>query len=159
MSNIAREVSEKAFSEVQDRFIGINNPSLYILQTHLFAENLLEGIIEMTLPKTKKLLNETRLSFIHKVRLVEAFDVIDGNIISSLVSLNKVRNDLAHKFEHIFNENDVERIGKPLGTAYLKIRDENRESLEGCLINTCLYILGFLFGYVKGQKLADNIKD
>jgi len=124
MFKLSEEKFEAAFFEVSEYLKGINSPPLYILQTHLFSEHLLEKIIKLNLPKADKLLKGSRLNFSQKLRLVESFDIIEGEIISSLNKLNQVRNDLAHKFDHTFDEKDVERFGKPLGTTYTRILEK-----------------------------------
>jgi hypothetical protein len=143
------KVNKMALAEINHYFEGINNPILYILQTHLYSESLLERLLIAELPKGKKLINECRLTFFHKIKVVESLDIVDGQVLKSLSELNKVRNDLAHKFDHELTSDSIEQFGLPFGDEYSYFLNKSEDCLFLRLKLICNHLIARLAGYTK----------
>lgn len=154
------KINKNAIVEIEQYFKGISNPILYILQTHLYSENLLERLLIVELPKGKKLISEGRLTFYHKVKIVESLDVVDGQVLKSLFELNKVRNDLAHKFDHELTNDSIERFGLPFGDRYGYFVNKSGNCLFLRLQLICNHLIARLAGYTKTFEYAvENTHD
>jgi hypothetical protein len=148
------KVNESALAEIDHYFEGITNPVLYILQTHLYAENLLERLLVAELPKGKKLISDGRLTFFQKIKVVESLDIVDGQVIKSLSELNKVRNVLAHKFDHELTSDSIEKFGKPFGDDYINFTNKSESCLFLRLQLVCNHLIASLAGYTKTIEYA-----
>jgi hypothetical protein len=109
------KVDGDVLAEIHSVLKDINNPMLLILQTHLYVEHLIERFIISELPKGKGLIDKARLTFKQKILVASSFNVIEPEIISSVLKLNVVRNNLAHKFQHFVDYEDIESVGICLG--------------------------------------------
>ena len=112
------------------------NPVLTILRGHLLTEHYLERILQMGLPRGDRLLRETRLSFAHKLHLVEALDVLDDRTIQSLQGLNKVRNLCAHEKDRQLTITDIDTMARPFGDEYIMLRRTHYEDIKLLLHET-----------------------
>ena len=137
-------VNEAILVEIDSVVSNINNPMLLLLQTHLYVEHLIERLIISELPKGKGLIDKARLTFKQKVLVASSFDVIEADIISGVLKLNVVRNNLAHKFQHSVKYEDIEAIGFCLGPIYKDIQEESGK----CLIQEFNRISRYLLGCI-----------
>lgn len=128
---------QAARDQERDRFVkvveGIDDPVLLILRTHLIVEGFLDRLIALYLPGGDKLLNKARMSFMNKLRLVEAFDIVDDMAIGSALNLNRVRNLIAHDIEKTITISDVELIGRPFGKLFTSMNHEYGADFERLL--------------------------
>lgn len=149
-------INENTLDEIKQHFIGINNPVLYILQTHLYSENLLERLLIVELPKGKKLINEGRLTFFQKIKIVESLDIIDGPVLKSLYELNKVRNSLTHKLNHEITSESITNIGLPFGDKYSYFVNKSENCLFGRLQLLCNHLIARLASFTMTFEFAIN---
>ena len=70
-----------------------------ILKGHIFIEKILETLISNHLKKPKAFFNKNR-SFDMKVDLAYAMGLLDEKYYSSFKSINKIRNNYAHKHNY-----------------------------------------------------------
>lgn len=85
-----------------------------VLIAHLFSETLLDRIITKRLPGGTKFLDKGKPNYAQKLLLVEALNNLSDDVAQSLTQLNKIRNQLAHKFGRDLTEEDILQIGSPL---------------------------------------------
>ena len=134
------KINQAAIEEVNSYIGEIENPILFMLQVHLYSENLLERYIVAELPKGKKLIENGRLSYYQKVQVVGAFGVVDDGVLSSLTEFNKVRNNLAHNLNHEFTHKHLRKFSLPLGG----VSSEFTDRANGCLIKELKLTLNHL---------------
>lgn len=99
-------------SSVQD----IQDPISILLRTHLFAEAMLQHVIEAHLPRGEKVTKAGRLSFAQKLVLVEALCAIDESLATALRHLNKLRNECAHDIQRTLGDADVTKLISAFGS-------------------------------------------
>lgn len=84
-----------------------------VLKAHLFAEQMLNAILICNLQLSEAQLEDCRLSFAQKVKLVIYSEKLSKEIEKSLISLNRLRNKCAHKFNFELMEKHWEDIFSP----------------------------------------------
>ncbi len=88
----------KPFEDLVKRLNDIQGePRASVLITHLYLEYFLTMIIEKKIPKPKKILEKA--TFHNKLKLVEALNVLNDDLIYDLYKINEIRNKLAHNIE------------------------------------------------------------
>lgn len=75
---------------------GSEDATFVLILLHLHAEQMLDELISVTLKRSKRLLEEGRLSFKQKLLLADAVGKVDPKVIAFLNVLNKLRNQAAH---------------------------------------------------------------
>ena len=101
-----------------------DDPVATVLKFHLLTEYLLERIIKIYLPRGDKLVDSSSFSYANKLTVVDSFNVIPDEQVSSLRNLNKVRNRCSHELNHEISNSELERIGSPLGKEWTNIKRE-----------------------------------
>src|SRR4030042_6678877 len=99
-----------------------DNPTEVILKFHLYFEHMFERIINGVLKRGDRLLDKGNLSYYQKLVLVDSFDIVSDKYIVVLRHLNSLRNKLSHVKETIITLDDLDLIGRPLGSAYSNIK-------------------------------------
>lgn len=120
----------------------IENPLHLILQAHLYIEHLIERFIISELPKGKIIIEQGHLSFKQKVLLASTFSIFEEQVIDSILKLNKLRNNLAHKFNHVITDDEIELIGRPLGKDYSLIQKDSEGDSFHKLKSIIIFITG-----------------
>lgn len=88
----------KPFEELVERLNNIQGePRASVLIIHLYLEYFLTRIIEKKIPKPEKILE--KITFHNKLKLVEALNVLNDDMIYDLYKINEIRNKLAHNIE------------------------------------------------------------
>ena len=141
---IPKTAKEREFAEYVKVSHSITDPVLLILRIHLYIEYLLERHILSKLARGDRILDAGRLSFGQKLCLVSSFNYLDDSLISGLRELNRVRNECAHELHKIISISDVDRIGRPFGTRYTKIRKEHGHDVFDALSSLLAGICGAL---------------
>ncbi len=126
---------------------------MLVLRAHLFAENLLERIIQLRLPRGDKVIESASFTFAQKLVLVDALQAISDAVSSSLRNLNKLRNQCAHDLSKKIADADVTRVGSPLGKEFSEIRrDHGYQSID-----VLRGVIGFVCGYLTAEcTIAEN---
>ena len=135
--NRHRTKESEDFNKVVEK---IDDPILLILRVHLYTEHLFERIISCKLPRGDRHLNDSNISYNQKLSLVSAFDYIPDEIIASLKQLNRIRNKCAHELHKEITIAEIDRIGRPFGSKYTKIRRENVVDDFTTLLNTFILL-------------------
>ena len=132
---------KREYSEYEKVCGSITDPALLILRIHLYVEYLLERLVLCKLPRGDRLLESGNLSFHQKLHLVASFDYLDDSQISVMRELNRVRNSCAHELHKEITIADVDKIGRPFGKEYTRIRKERYgnvfATLSGVLASLC----------------------
>jgi len=126
------------------------DPVMMLLRAHLYSEALLENFIRIGIPGGELINNTARLTFHQKLIIVEALGVLPSPLISSLRSLNKVRNEFSHEIDKELDFSDVSLIGKPLG----RIFEETARETNSDTARTLKQIIGYLCGRLDGTHEA-----
>jgi len=121
-----------------------SDATMLVLRGHLYAESLLERLIRIGLPRGDKIIDNGAYSFAQKLVLVEALNSVRDEHISSLRSLNKLRNQCAHDLGKAIVLVDVTRVGSSLGKDYTRIRLSNEDSVLPVLRGVLGMICGAL---------------
>lgn len=100
------------------------DPILMLLRYHLLIENMLERMIIGKIDNGYKVVENGNLTFYQKVIFVDAFSELNDSIIQSIKKLNSVRNECAHDKDKKITKADIEKIGKPLGKKFTKIKQK-----------------------------------
>jgi hypothetical protein len=78
-----------------------SNPDLsFVLSAHLYIENCLVKLIEVTLPFPEKLFREYRPSFQQLLALCQAHDLLSDDLALLLKKLNTIRNKFSHNLQY-----------------------------------------------------------
>lgn len=101
-----------------------------MLRVHLVTENLLERAIIARLPGGDALIDNANLTYNHKLEIFNAFHEAKPSLIGSLRQLNKVRNAASHVRETSVGRPEIEKIGRPLGKGYVKLRQKHSADLQ-----------------------------
>ena len=101
-----------------------------MLRVHLVTENLLERAIIAKLPGGDGLIDNSNLSYNHKLEIFNAFHEAKPSLIGALRQLNKVRNAASHVRETSVGRSEIEKIGRPLGKAYVDLRKQFSANLQ-----------------------------
>ncbi len=116
-------------------------PLVAVLQCHLRMEGLLADLLVTELP-TASALDFQRLGFAQLARIAAATEIVPSFCLPALLTLNKVRNRLAHERDAGVDASDVERLQadlRPLnlGESFL---------LEGASVhgNFALLVMGMM---------------
>lgn len=79
------------------------------MQAHLYLDHILNDLISEEL-KNPNALGIDRMSFSQKLQLVDAMGLLGNATIAAIRHLNKVRNDIAHKFDFQLTDKEVKKI-------------------------------------------------
>ncbi len=86
---------------------------LILLKGHLILERILDSILEVN-----NLKNINNFSFHSKIRAYEKIEFVNSNkkdfIVNSLLTLNKIRNRLAHDFDYKIDNGEFEQWSKEI---------------------------------------------
>lgn len=134
------EINAEILRSLDESLSHIKNPVHLILHAHLYIEHLLGRFITSELPDGKLIINKGYLSFKQKTLLAGSFTIIDPQVIDCVLKLNKLRNNLAHEFNHVVTDEEVELFGRPLGEDYSDIK----ESANGCLLKKLFLTIHFV---------------
>lgn len=124
-----------------------------ILRCHLLAEYYLDKLIELKIPRGD-IITENRFQFYDKLIIVEAFDVIEKDLLDVLRKLNKIRNACSHVLSYEISEEDIDKLGAPLKASYIEIKKKNKNKKD-LLHNVLLIIMARFSGAV--QNLSDKV--
>lgn len=139
------------------RFMSIvpinSDPVMMILRCHLLAEYYLDRIITTKISRGD-IITDSRFQFFDKLMIVEALSVLRKDLVDSLKNLNSIRNSCSHVLEYKIVENDINKIGNPIGKTYVKLREEHKFDLKKLLHFTLLNIMAELTSFT--QNIIDS---
>jgi hypothetical protein len=136
-----------------DRFVSllpiIEDATLIVLKGHLLIEEMLNDILYNSIALSKYI-DEAKLSFYQKIMIARSLDPkgdASNGPWESLVSLNSLRNQLAH---HLEPKDIDDRIDKFIFARFngkkMKTFKSNKDRIEG--LRKELFILsGYILGY------------
>lgn len=134
------EIDAEILTNLDESLSHIENPVHLILHAHLYIEHLLDRFIMSELPNGSLIINNGYLSFKQKTLLAGTFTIVEEQIIDCIIKLNKLRNNLAHEFNHKITNEEVDLIGRPLGKDFTRIQ----KTANGCLLTKLFYIIHFV---------------
>jgi hypothetical protein len=132
MGSLDPRVTEYMLRQIRDleeSVRGRDDLLIVVLRFHLVAENLLERFMEAKLPRGNVLADEARLSFAQKLAVVDAFGVLEENLVAAIHQLNVLRNKCAHKKGMQVSLRDLDLIGEPLGMKLSSARPDPDETV------------------------------
>ena len=132
------------------------DPTMLVLRAHLFSENLLARLLTFNLPRGDKVIDSGNLSYHQKLVIVDALDCVPDAIISSLRNLNKLRNQCAHELNKKITDDDIRRVGSPLGQKFTKLTRDAKFDEVSILHNIIIYVCGFLAGRCHRSEHPDR---
>lgn len=142
--NKALEKSQEDFT----RSLGNESDStMIILKGHLYTENGFERIILNMLPRGDKVIENGSLTYHQKLVLISGFDCLPDSIISALRNLNKLRNQLAHDLGKSISQQDIIKIGSPLGKKFTELKKESEFNNDLLLKKIVHYLCGYIDGF------------
>lgn len=110
--NIIQFISESATEELN-----------LVLRGHLYLEALLNQIIHRSL-QYPRAIDETRQSFYAKVKLLRALGKIDQKLEKLLLTLNSLRNKIAHQLRYEITFDDAFDLARIAAEAGIDFSDE-----------------------------------
>lgn len=84
-----------------------------VLKAHLFAEQMLNAILICNLQLSETQLEDCRLSFAQKIKLVIPSEKLSKEVENSLIALNQLRNKCAHRFDFELTDKHWEGVFSP----------------------------------------------
>jgi len=154
-TNIVKDIdkfSQKIFEEYKSLAEKTKDSILLVLRVHLRTEQLLENFIALKLPRADRILYKANLTYFHKLLLADSFDILPNEVIEALKNLNALRNSCAHKSEKIITEDEIDKMGRPFGKQYTKIKRNLEGKMSELLLHVLAIIFGTLAGYVFGHE-------
>ena len=121
---------------------------LVILRSHLLVEYYLDKIIILKIPRGDIII-EGNFSFWQKLMIVKSLNILSSYLVDSLKNLNKIRNDCSHVLEYKISESDIDKIGRPFTSEYIKLKSERFSSIETLLNYTICLLTARLYGCVE----------
>lgn len=115
-----------------------------VLKAHLFAEQMLNAVLQSNLAIAEKELEACRLSFSQKLRLVVASENLSASVEKSLMELNAVRNKCAHRFDFDLAREHWNGIFEPF-VAEMPYADPIPEPEDQKWLRWSLWVLGLMF--------------
>ena len=144
----------RLLSAFKDRDIVQRELISWVLLFHLQTEQLLERIIVARLPRARPAIENDNLRFYHKLQLVDWLDVATENVVEATSALNTLRNRCAHRSSKTISIEDLDTIGRPLGTLYSEARAQPGKDLFKLTKRVCnLVYAGLLGGVYKCEHL------
>ena len=144
-----QQPTPKEFTDGFKRFIKAadpkNDPVVMILKCHLLAEFHMDKLLVAGLPRGDVLVDDDRnqIMFSNKLMIVSALNILSTEVIDSLKKLNTLRNNCSHEQDYEIVEGDVDKLGRPFGTIYLKLKKENPEKKD-LLFRTLMKVIAQL---------------
>ena len=139
---IKNELAEKRFLRLMPK---TQDLSLIVLKGHLLIEEILQEIINQHL-KEPDALSDARLTFFHRLRLVQALTGKTARVWKSVEKLNQIRNQLAHKLEPSDLESRIDEFIKDWAEDTFTTCSDSKERAKR-LRNTLALICGYAVGY------------
>ncbi len=127
------------------------------IRFHLLTENILERIAICELKRADRILDKGNLTYHQKLCLVDSFDVVEDIALQALKNLNTIRNKFAHTKTQNISLDDIDRIGRPYGKTYSKLRGSLGNNLEKLIERTFILIFKDLVACV--YKLEHGVID
>ncbi len=118
-----------------------------VLRTHLLCEYYMDQIIMAKIPRGDYLIDDSRVSFSFKIKLLKSLNFLSSEktyLLDSANGLNKVRNNCSHTLDYTITESDIDRIGKPQGIEYLEQKKKAGEDFRKLLIFTLVNLIARL---------------
>jgi len=151
-----------------DKFKEVVNPTdsevTMILRAHLLAEYYINRLIEAEL-SCGYFITKEKITFYNKLIIIKAFGIpIKGKegVCFSLSGLNNLRNSCAHVINYKISENDIDKIGLPLGRRYTQLKFEPLKNLKSLLYRTLGLLLindlAFIVNYKELEKCGKTMK-
>ncbi|MCH8011040.1 MAG: hypothetical protein IIA61_03675 [Candidatus Marinimicrobia bacterium] len=132
------------------------DPVLLLLRAHLLTENLIKSLIMLVLERGDRIVFNGNLGYYQKVSLLDSFDIVPDELISSLKNLNKVRNKCSHEMDKQITISDIDFIGSSLKDEYTKTKREYRNDHKTLLYTTLAYICGYLVGVIHSYEQTNR---
>lgn len=132
-AKIIVEQAAKEFAEILNKRDSLIFP---FMRFHLLTENILERIVICELKRADRILDKGNLSYHQKIFLVESFDVVEDRVLQALKNLNTIRNKFAHTKNQDISIDDIDRIGRPYGKTYSKLRGSLGNNLDKLIRRT-----------------------
>lgn len=141
--------SATRFAQFSRHMSGLEDPVLVTLKGHLLVEELLEALIRLKC-RAPEHLKHARLGFYQKAALARALIgsshenglILPESFWPLVLSLNELRNDLAHQLE---SSKRIERIERFIAHAQITLgSDQGEKALATGLRRAVEYLLGFL---------------
>jgi hypothetical protein len=111
-----------------------------VLKAHLIIENYLTRHLESTYDI--KIPDEAKLSFFQKAQLLPVEGAVSTFVRPGLISLNKVRNKLAHNLENEIQLTDIEPIIEILSYSRPGIHyDDPYTAIEAFTVVACAFLI------------------
>lgn len=149
----ATDKTEKKTNPGYERFIkattGGDELVNMILRSHLLVEYYIDQLIMVSMPRGDLLTENSRITFAEKLKILKALDIFSSKsqyLIDSATGLNQVRNSCSHTLDYSISEADIDKVGKPMGTFYLKSKSANYTSLKQLVLDTLMHLIAHLDG-------------
>lgn len=95
---------EKENTDFRNQVLNSNPDLAFVLSAHLYVENFLIELIELTLPFPEKLFREYRPSFQQLLALCQAQGLLRDDLALLLKKLNTIRNKFSHNLQYRLDE-------------------------------------------------------
>jgi hypothetical protein len=156
--NMENEKLMKNSSYFVDQFrefhesVNIHNDLLiYVLRFHLLTENMLERIITGSLPRGANLVQNTRLSYVQKLAVVDALGIIDEKLILALQRLNALRNSCAHKRKLKVIIKEIDPISELFGEKLSTVKPDPDQDPQKTDLNAAVLVTAFFGSHIYQQ--------
>ena len=110
LSISTEELRAKAFAEFEASLGDIHDQTHYVVQAHLFLEQMLARIIKTLFPRGQELLDGAQWSFHNKLLMVHGLDLLDEETYEGLRRFNTLRNRIAHRLRYQVSAADVRNV-------------------------------------------------
>ncbi len=115
-----------------------------VLKSHLYLEKVIDEILTLTLPESKKII---KMSFLDKVTIVESMDFFIPNkvIIEKIKAINTIRNKFSHELDYTLKRDDLNKL--------FKVHKNTKDSNLALFMKEIGYLRGYLEAKINVNKL------
>jgi hypothetical protein len=153
------ELQQKTFSEYKSTLGGISDSNQFVLQGHLYLEQLLGRLIAALLPRGAEVLESAQWSFHNKLLIVHSIDTLPPGTFEAVRAFNALRNKLSHKLRYEITSQDIQAIAHHLPWGGDNVMAIASESLLRALEAITLSLLGILGTITSAYEHADPPSD
>ena len=139
------ELKSSLANDVSAIFVPESDFVMAVIRSHLYTEYLVEQIINNQLPNGERITKTGKFTYSHKLIVLSSLNVVKDEVIASLRSLNKIRNECAHEIHHEITKKHLEDFRSPLGNLKKTVEElDHAYDLKSQFGRTVVYICAHL---------------
>ncbi|WP_133510378.1 hypothetical protein [Candidatus Thiosymbion oneisti] len=138
---LPREAAEEILILYKTVFESKDRPG-QLLRLHALTEWYIERILSMFLRKPDIVIKDSRFTYSHKLKIVQAQNGLPDRVLDALRRLTKLRNECAHSMYPVISDENIIDAAQPIKKEFnLTVRDRENDGLEHDAFHTYVWAL------------------